>query len=265
MVLFGIGSTYRCFEDVEIYGNVSQNYRAINFSDVRVVNDNLQVDSNLTDEHGWTADLGFRGKVLRNSVTIDASAFVMMYNNRIGQAQRAIGNYSTKLVRTNIADARFIGLELFEELELFKLLKKETKWGLTWYNNIALVDARYLKSNEKEFAGNYVENVPNLNFKSGVALSVAGFGAGLQFNHVAQHFTDASNAEFYPDATVGIIPSYSVLDFSMKYRWKRYGLEGSINNLTDQIYFTRRATGYPGPGIIPAQRRMFFVTFEVRI
>ena len=265
MVLFGIGSTYRCFEDVEIYGNISQNYRAINFSDVRVVNDNLQVDSNLTDEHGWTADLGFRGKVLRNSVTIDASAFIMMYNNRIGQAQRALGNYSTKLVRTNIADARFIGLELFEELEVFKLLKKETKWGLTWYNNIALVDARYLKSNEKEFAGNYVENVPNLNFKSGVALSVAGFGAGLQLNHVAQHFTDASNAEYYPDATVGIIPSYTVLDFSMKYGWKRYALEASINNLTDQIYFTRRATGYPGPGIIPAERRMLFVTFEVRI
>jgi len=265
MVLFGIGSTYRCFEDVEIYGNISQNYRAINFSDVRVVNDNLQVDSNLTDEHGWTADLGFRGKVLRNSVTIDASAFIMMYNNRIGQAQRALRNYSTKLVRTNIADARFIGLELFEELEVFKLLKKETKWGLTWYNNIVLVDARYLKSNEKEFAGNYVENVPNLNFKSGVALSVAGFGAGLQLNHVAQHFTDASNAEYYPDATVGIIPSYTVLDFSMKYGWKRYALEASINNLTDQIYFTRRATGYPGPGIIPAERRMLFVTFEVRI
>ena len=97
---------------------------------------------------------------------------------------------------------------------------------------------------------------PNLNFKSGVALSVAGFGAGLQLNHVAQHFTDASNAEYYPDATVGIIPSYTVLDFSMKYGWKRYALEASINNLTDQIYFTRRATGYPGPGIIPAERRI---------
>lgn len=265
MVLFGIGTTYRCFDDLEIYGNASQNYRAINFSDLRVVNDNLLVDSNLTDEHGWTADLGFRGQLLGNALTIDASAFIMMYNNRIGQVQKQVDDFSTKLVRTNIADARFLGIEIFEEIDILKLLSKESKWRFSWHNNVAFVHARYVPDNQKIFANNRVENVPVVNYKMGVSVSGHGFGTGFQFNHVGSIYTDASNAEFYPDATVGTIPAYTVMDLTAKYNWSRYTIEGSINNLSDQIYFTRRATGYPGPGIIPAERRMLFFTFQVRL
>ncbi|GAB5539324.1 MAG: TonB-dependent receptor [Salibacteraceae bacterium] len=265
LLLFGIGTTYRCFDDLEIYGNVSQNYRAINFSDVRVVNDNLLVDSNLTDEHGWTADIGFRGKLFKNALTLDASGFVMMYNNRIGQTQKAITNTSTKLIRTNIADARFVGLEIFEELDILQFFGLKKDWKMTWFNNVALVDARYIAQNEKAFANKRVENVPMLNLKSGLSFTHNRFGAGIQLNHVTDQYTDASNSEFYPDATVGLIPSYTIVDLSAKYAWKRYSIEGSINNLTDEIYFTRRATGYPGPGIIPAQRRMFFFTFGLKL
>jgi len=148
---------------------------------------------------------------------------------------------------------------------LLKLMGSEKTWKLNWFNNIALVDARYLASNEKVFANNRVENVPLINYKTGVSIKVKGFGAGWQLNHVSDQFTDASNAAFYPDATVGVIPSYTVMDLSTNYTWDRFTLEASVNNLTDKIYFTRRATGYPGPGIIPAQRRMFFFTLQVKI
>jgi Fe(3+) dicitrate transport protein len=260
LALFGLGTTYKCFEDIEIYGNVSQNYRAINFSDVRVINDNLLVDSNLVDEHGWTADIGLRGKIFRNAVTIDASGFVMMYNNRIGQTQRAINNTTTRLVRTNIADARFIGLEVFEELSVLDLFQAKKDWNFTWFNNVAIVDARYMPGTEKSFENNQVENVPLLNVKSGLSFTHKNFSIGAQLNNVSEQYTDASNAEFYPDATIGVIPSFIIVDLSSKYQWKWLSFEASINNLTDQIYSTRRATGYPGPGIIPAQRRMFFFT-----
>lgn len=260
LALFGLGTSYKCLEDIEIYGNVSQNYRAINFSDVRVINDNLLVDSNLVDEHGWTADIGLRGKIFRNAVTIDASGFVMMYNNRIGQTQRAINNTTTRLVRTNIADARFIGLEVFEELSVLDLFQAKKDWNFTWFNNVAIVDARYMPGTEKSFENNQVENVPLLNVKSGLSFTHKNFSIGAQLNNVSEQYTDASNAEFYPDATIGVIPSFTIVDLSSKYQWKWLSLEASINNLTDQIYFTRRATGYPGPGIIPAQRRMFFFT-----
>ena len=36
-----------------------------------------------------------------------------------------------------------------------------------------------------------------------------------------------------------------------------------INNILDNYYFTRRATGYPGPGIIPSQNRNYTVTLQL--
>ena len=50
-------------------------------------------------------------------------------------------------------------------------------------------------------------------------------------------------------------------DFSAT--WKlgregRYRLSGGVNNVFDARYFTRRAGGYPGPGILPADGRTWF-------
>ena len=38
-----------------------------------------------------------------------------------------------------------------------------------------------------------------------------------------------------------------------------------INNVTNTFYFTRRATGYPGPGIIPSPPRNMYLTLQIRI
>ncbi|MNL59805.1 TonB dependent receptor [compost metagenome] len=64
---------------------------------------------------------------------------------------------------------------------------------------------------------------------------------------------------------VGLIPAYKIMDVSLSYEWKRFRLEGSANNLTNEMYFTRRATGYPGPGILPSDGRGFYLTLQVKI
>ena len=81
----------------------------------------------------------------------------------------------------------------------------------------------------------------------------------------AAHFSDATNAEIVANATRGIIPTYTVMDFSTSYEWKRYRLQAGINNLTNTSYFTRRATGYPGPGIIPAEPRRLYIGLRITI
>src|SRR5690606_9843943 len=60
-VIAGVGVSYRSSENTEVYGNFSQNYRAINFNDIRVVNPNLSVDPEISDERGFNFDLGIRG------------------------------------------------------------------------------------------------------------------------------------------------------------------------------------------------------------
>ncbi len=36
-------------------------------------------------------------------------------------------------------------------------------------------------------------------------------------------------------------------------------LRGGINNLEDRVYATRRAGGYPGPGLLPSDGRTMFL------
>ncbi len=49
-------------ESRELYGNISQNYRSITFSDMRIANPSAIIDPNLRDERGYSADLGLRGE-----------------------------------------------------------------------------------------------------------------------------------------------------------------------------------------------------------
>ena len=41
---------------------------------------------------------------------------------------------------------------------------------------------------------------------------------------------------------------------------EKYHVSGGINNLTNEKYFNRRITIYPGPGILPADGRTFTVS-----
>jgi len=62
------------------------------------------------------------------------------------------------------------------------------------------------------------------------------------------------------------VPAYTVMDLSARYRFSKvFTLEGSVNNLLDKNYFTRRADSYPGPGIIPADGRGYYLTLEVKL
>jgi len=63
----------------------------------------------------------------------------------------------------------------------------------------------------------------------------------------------------------GEIPSYSVVDLSSKYEKERFIIEAGVNNLLDRFYFTRRATGYPGPGIIPSDKRNYYLSLQFKI
>ncbi|NBC08664.1 MAG: TonB-dependent receptor, partial [Bacteroidetes bacterium] len=116
-----------------------------------------------------------------------------------------------------------------------------------------------------QFIGNEVELIPPVSFKTGLTYERGGLRASYLFTYVRAHYSDATNAEFVANATRGVIPSYSVMDVSASYTFGRFRLQAGVNNLADASYFTRRATGYPGPGIIPAEPRRFYVGLRVRV
>ena len=65
-------------------------------------------------------------------------------------------------------------------------------------------------------------------------------------------------------STIGLIPEYDVFDLSTAFSSGKFRFELGINNLLNRSYFTRRATGYPGPGIIPSPNRNSYLTLQLK-
>lgn len=268
-VLLGLGVGYKWKEDLELYGNFSQNYRSINFSDLAVVNPNLVIDSLLRDENGFNLDLGLRGSALQGHLRFDLSLFYLKYRDRIGIADITVADpvvvERRVNFRTNIGDARILGLEAYAETDLWRLFAgEESPYSLSVFTNFSALHGEYL-SGQPQFVGNQVELIPPFSIKAGLTFGYGNFRTGYQFTHVRAHYSDATNAEFVVDATRGTIPTYTVMDASMSYDFGRIRLQAGVNNLMDEAYFTRRATGYPGPGIIPADGRSFYGTVRIRL
>ena len=270
IILLGAGMSYKMTTKVEFYANVSQNYRAINFTDLRIVNPVFFVDANIKDEKGFTADAGVRGSV-EGFFTYEATAFMLFYQGRIGQILKAgeAPLYNDYRLRTNIADSRNVGIELFGELSLLKLFQKNLptnkQLDLSIFVNFSVIDARYINTEDASIRNKKVEMAPPFALKTGGTLKYKKMNVSLQFSYIEKHFSDASNATRTASAVEGLIPSYKVLDFSINYTWKVLKIEASINNILDKRYFTRRAEFYPGPGIIPSDGRGFYVTLQVKI
>lgn len=254
-VLAGVGLSWKPFSNLELYANAVQNYRAMNFSDIQVQGLSVVVDPDITDERGANVDLGFRGEI-REGIHVDVSGFVLLYKDRIGA-------YNTKIpdpilvervvrYRTNIADAQIAGLEA-----LVDVTRPIGKWTIEGFVNAAFTRGYYQSEDEPAFDGRQVELVPGFNSKVGLGLRGKVWHFHTQFSYTSAQFTDATNAEQTPGAVDGVIPAYQVLDVSCSWNRGRFKVSGNINNVLDARYFTRRASGYPGPGIIPSDGRMF--------
>ena len=278
-ILLGTGLSYLPSSTTEFYGNFSQNYRSVTFNDIRIVNPTFQVDPNITDESGFTSDFGIRGRI-GEAVSYDLGGFGLLYNNRIGEVLRAEtivnadGNEEEtgRVVRYrgNIGQAFMYGIESLFELNLFPLFGEDKQdLKLTVFANTALTNSKYMDSKIPGVEGNEVEFVPLLNFKTGFNFGYKDLLGSIQYTYVSDQYTDASNAEQNArdnqSGIRGTIPAYDVLDLSLSWSYKNLSLETGINNVLDSWYFTRRATGYPGPGIIPSPPRTFYATLQFRI
>lgn len=278
-VLLGIGSSYNLNASNELYANFSQNYRSVTFNDIRVVNPSYQVDVNINDEEGFTSDLGLRGR-LKNFLSYDVSVFALKYNDRIGEVLKpeervnAQGELQEtgRLVRFrgNIGDAYIYGLETFAEWNLRNSFFQSAKnYQLNVFVNGAFTNSEYIKSKQINVEGNEVEFIPKVNIKTGLNLGYKDLLVGFQYTYLSSQFTDATNAPQDKSENnrgiEGAVPAYGIMDLSASYSLGRFKLETGINNVLNNSYFTRRATGYPGPGIIPAQPVTWYTTLQIKL
>ena len=263
-ILLGIGTSYKPSEYIEVYNNISQNYRSVTFADISIVNPAFVINPNITDEKGYNLDIGVRG-VFKKIVSYDLSGFMLYYNDRIGFVQKVFEDGNIKSERGNVGNAVIYGLESLVDFNLIRLFDINLDYGASFFVNTSLIDSQYKKSSINGITGKKVEFVPKINLKSGIKFSYKDFTSSIQYTYMSEQFTDATNSvKSNLSGVIGIIPSYDILDVAFSYMYKNVKIESGINNLFDTSYFTRRATGYPGPGIIPSPLRNWYVTLEFK-
>ncbi len=264
VLLYGLGISKQLSKKYKLYANATANYRAINFIDVQIQTNTQVVDPNIKDENGFNFDLGIR-KMDFTPFFVEASVFYTLYENRIGQVIE-----DGLRLRTNIGSAKIFGLELYLEVDVLKSLKKKSLHKASVFFNGSVNQGIYSEINNRALvgirAGNKLEDLPQYNIKSGVSYGFKKFSTTVQGTFIGQQYSDAANTEEAFRGVFGPIPAYYVFDLSVNYKVsEKLALVSNINNLTNHYYFTRRATGYPGPGIIPALGRTWNITVKVKL
>ena len=213
-----------------------------------------------------TGDLGVKGRIKKH-LSYELTLYSILYDDRIG----IILDDRANRVRKNIGTAVIAGTESLINFNLARYLTSgERNYKLSCFLNSAFTYSQYLDSEENNVEGKKVEFIPTVNLKTGISGGYKNFEASFQLSYISEQFTDVQNsAAASPgdnrSGIIGEIPAYQIADLTASYKWKHFKLEAGINNLFNRNYFTRRATGYPGPGIIPSDGRSFYTTLSFRL
>ena len=273
--LFGAGAEYHITPRSEFYSNFSQAYRPVLISDLTPPATTDVIDPELKDAKGYNLDIGYRGKV-SNYLNFDIDYFNLNYNNRIGTITQITDGRSFQY-RTNLGRSVSKGFESYIEFDPVSAFMSSPKAGnLSLFASLAFIDATYRdfkttsvtngQITTGNLAGNLVENAPAQIHRFGATYAKKGFSITWQLSKVGETYADAANTEIAnAAATTGLIPSYQVQDVSASFKFlKNYNIKAGVNNLADERYFTRRSGGYPGPGILPSDGRIFYISGGVK-
>lgn len=264
-VLAGIGTEYHVTKATEVYANISQAYRPIQFANLQAPPTTDVVDPDLKDAKGYNIDLGYRGKV-KNFLQFDVSGFYLQYDNRVGTVT-VNGTPSYRLI-TNVGSSTSKGFEGYVEFNPVRAFGKSQHGDLIIFGSYGYTDAKYSGDHkDANTKGKKVENAPTNIFRGGITGGYKGFLLTAQVSSVGETFSDANNTvAASANGNTGLIPSYTVTDLTATYKFsKGLNLKAGVNNLFDERYFTRRAGGYPGPGALPADGRTFFISVGAKL
>jgi Fe(3+) dicitrate transport protein len=173
------------------------------------------------------------------------------------------------LYRTNIGDSRTRGLEMFFEYGFY--LTDDLSASL--FTSTSYFDAKYLgdslrfsSKENRSIKGKRVESTPKWISRNGLSVRYKTFSMSVLYSYTAKSFSDPLNTEI-PNAngTIGLVPSYGLLDANISLRLPGYVFRLALNNLTDKQYFTKRPTFYPGPGIWPSDGRSIVFSVGVKL
>jgi Fe(3+) dicitrate transport protein len=267
-VLLGISSQYLLNRDNTLYGGMARAYRPVIFKDIVPASTYEQIDKNLKDAFGYSAEIGVRGKLF-NRLQYDINYFRVLYKNRLGTLVLQDNAGQPYTYKTNIGNSLTNGLEMFVQCK-FPITNKLFA-GL--YSSTSFMDARYITGQvstgaaNKSIRGNKVEAVPEWISRNGIDILYKGFSCTILYSYTSSTFSDAVNTVTPPTSGAkGFTPAYSIWDFNASMRTNSlFLIRAGISNIFNRQYFTKRPTFYPGPGIWSSDGRNVYITLGIKI
>lgn len=265
--LFGANMSWKPLGNLEVYAGWSQAYRPVLFKDVVPASIYEKVDPDIRDADGYNVELGFRGshKFLRWDVT----GYLLRYNNRFGTLVQPDDLGVFYIYRTNTGNSLTKGIEIFVQGDWML----SNKMALSIFTATSFMDGRYedatvkLGNDNINIDGNKIESVPNVITRNGVTLRYWRFSLTGLYSYTAESFSDALNTVKPPSTgAVGRVPAYGILDINASAKISRnFELRININNVTNEQYFTKRPTMYPGGGVWSSDGRNMTASLAVRL
>ena len=124
-LLLGLGLSYKK-RGLELYTNISQNFRSVTFADISISNPAYAINPNIDDEKGFTFDIGFRGNY-KKMISFDSSIFALIYRDRIGFIQKVFSDGNVKSERGNVGNAQITGVESLFDFDINEILFNNNK------------------------------------------------------------------------------------------------------------------------------------------
>ena len=264
--LFGLNADYQLSKTQNLYAGFSQAYRPVIFKDIIPASIYEKSSDNLKDASGYNFDAGYKGNF--EKLRFELTYFQLLYKNRLGTLAQTNENGVFQILRTNIGDSFTKGLEMFAEY----YVRINEKANFSIFSSTSLMEAKYLKaeirSAEKNIniEGNFVESTPQVISRNGLTFRFRKLSVTSLFSYTAKSYADALNTlKPTTNGSVGLVPSYGILDFNTTYRISsKFLLKFNLNNATDKQYFTKRPQFYPGPVIWASDGRGFYLTVSTR-
>ncbi len=249
--------------------NYTRNFRPVLYSELIPSSMNEVIDPNLKDNNGGVAEINFQGTILKNALSYQITPFYIHYNDKIGTIIKDGNNF-----RTNIGNAENKGIELLIDVFILKAFKLHSSYDVNVYYSAIFQNFKYTSWNDplilgttNDLKGKSVEYAPDYIHRTGLKFISKFFEIAYQKQIYSDVFTDAKNTEMAnASATSGKIKGYMIDDISIQIKLKKYlFISGTINNVFDVKYATRRAGGYPGPGLLPGSGRTWVVSIGIRL
>ncbi|MCX7728142.1 MAG: TonB-dependent receptor, partial [Bacteroidia bacterium] len=264
VLLLGSGVEYEYLSNHFIKLNYTQNFRPVLYSELIPPSTTDVVDEKIKDMNGSVSEISAEGVLLKDGVYYNISAFYMEYKDKIGTILKDGKNF-----RTNIGDAINKGIEILIDGYLLKCLNIQKPYDVNIYYAGTFQNFKYTRwddpatfNTSKNLVGKSVEYAPDFIHRTGVKFLSKYVDISYQKQFYSDVFTDAMNTD-KPNATatIGKIKGFTIDDITMNIKLhKWFSLSTTINNIFDVKYATRRAGGYPGPGLMPGNGRNWLVS-----